>query len=861
MSKGGGGGTFLYRIGMHLVLCHGPVDKVMRVRVGDQGASDIDIFDGDKLNIQKPYLFGGFEKEGGVIGSVSFRFGSKLQAEDPYLQSQQGSAIPAYRGVVSAILERPIVSANNPYIKPWSFEVVRTTKKADGSGDDVWQPALAAIGFGQKNSMNPAHIVIECLTDTAWGMGYTITTEIDEPSFLAAAQALDAENFGLDIIWDNQQSIEDFIAEILRHINGVLYTDPQSGRYVLKLIRDDYDPATLIVFNESNIQSLERLTFRGFGENANEINVVYRDRTDDIDKTVTVQDMAAVDIQGAVVSETLRYPGIGWAELAALVAQRELQQAVAPLAIAKLVCNREASQLRPGDVFKLDWADYGISGMVMRVFGVDYGTLTDGKIRIDATQDIFAFNDLIYTVPPDSGWSDPISDPLPVPTPVPNPPPAPGEPPPQDPPPPDPLNPDQMRIIEAPFWSIWREVAQESQTAYNEMDPDGGLLTDMAARPSNDALSFNLLTSQAGAAYTLVANGRFSPSGVLAADIDQQATVITLNSDTDLDMIQTGTFGYLGYECVGVTAVDTVLKQLTIDRGVLDTVPVDHLAGETFWLAETFQAIDQAEEYLSPEVVDTKTLTVTGRGSVLQADQPPVSYTMANRHIRPYPPGKIRINGVAWPAAPWASPLGDITVAWAHRDRTLQTAYLVDQEAADIGPEPGTTYTIRFYTIGEPPTPVGYGDAAYGEYVYGDIVGSGITPDLNGRLDKSPASLAFGLVTTGGTKNLGVLLTNLGSPGDQDIILSPIAISGADAAEYSHDAVPPITLAPGASTTITVTFSPTTDGSKAASLDITHDGTNSPVNIALSGTGYTPSASGAPAVYGDASYGEKVYGE
>lgn len=36
-------------------------------------------------------------------------------------------------------------------------------------------------------------------------------------------------------------------------------------------------------------------------------------------------------------------------------------------------------------------------------------------------------------------------------------------------------------------------------------------------------------------------------------------------------------------------------------------------------------------------------------------------------------------------------------MSWAHRSRVLQTAYLVTQDDASIGPEPGTTYTVRVY--------------------------------------------------------------------------------------------------------------------------------------------------------------------
>jgi hypothetical protein len=76
-----------------------------------------------------------------------------------------------------------------------------------------------------------------------------------------------------------------------------------------------------------------------------------------------------------------------------------------------------------------------------------------------------------------------------------------------------------------------------------------------------------------------------------------------------------------------------------------------------------------------------------------EASAPTDNVVMAARFIRPYPPGNVAINGSAWPA----SVTGDLNITWAHRDRTLQTAYLVAQGEVSIGPEAGTSYTIRIY--------------------------------------------------------------------------------------------------------------------------------------------------------------------
>jgi hypothetical protein len=82
--------------------------------------------------------------------------------------------------------------------------------------------------------------------------------------------------------------------------------------------------------------------------------------------------------------------------------------------------------------------------------------------------------------------------------------------------------------------------------------------------------------------------------------------------------------------------------------------------------------------------------TSTDQGdAVLAANGQPL--LLVGRQALPYPPGRIRLNGQTEPAVV----AGDLTVAWAHRDRIQQTAYLVQQDEGDIGPEPGVSYTVR----------------------------------------------------------------------------------------------------------------------------------------------------------------------
>src|SRR5690606_36924603 len=69
------------------------------------------------------------------------------------------------------------------------------------------------------------------------------------------------------------------------------------------------------------------------------------------------------------------------------------------------------------------------------------------------------------------------------------------------------------------------------------------------------------------------------------------------------------------------------------------------------------------------------------------------SVTMNQRQFRPYPPGRLRVNGSAYPT----SITGELVISWAHRDRVTQADQLIDDEQTSIGPEDGTTYTVRIY--------------------------------------------------------------------------------------------------------------------------------------------------------------------
>lgn len=138
---------YRYYMGLHFGLCHGPVDSVKEVLVGDRTAWSGGQTETGMISINAPNLFGGDDKEGGIVGDLSILMGTSGQSVNSYLQAKLGATkIPAFRGILSALWSGGQVTANNPYVKPWAFRVSRTLE--GWSGGSAWYPEKARIDCG-----------------------------------------------------------------------------------------------------------------------------------------------------------------------------------------------------------------------------------------------------------------------------------------------------------------------------------------------------------------------------------------------------------------------------------------------------------------------------------------------------------------------------------------------------------------------------------------------------------------------------------------------------------------------------------------------------------------------------------------
>lgn len=111
--------------------------------------------------------------------------------------------------------------------------------------------------------------------------------------------------------------------------------------------------------------------------------------------------------------------------------------------------------------------------------------------------------------------------------------------------------------------------------------------------------------------------------------------------------------------------------------------------------------------------------------------------------------------------------------------------------------------------------------------------GEGSTPGL----DISPLSIQFGGVELGRTASEAVVLT---SDGDAPTILREIALLGDEAFVLEVSPGGPVQLEPGATETLRIDFSPSSEGSHEARLYIDSDGLSGSFTMGISGSGVAP---------------------
>ncbi len=112
------------------------------------------------------------------------------------------------------------------------------------------------------------------------------------------------------------------------------------------------------------------------------------------------------------------------------------------------------------------------------------------------------------------------------------------------------------------------------------------------------------------------------------------------------------------------------------------------------------------------------------------------------------------------------------------------------------------------------------------------------------ELAVSTNALAFGDVKTSGTTATRTF--DVMNIGDGSLDVSPIAITGGEAGDYSVNPAGSFTVNGGQARTVTVTFNPSANGARASTLTVTTTGPADSEDVSLTGAGVDPLATANP---------------
>lgn len=585
----------------------------------------------------------------------------------PWVEDEEGEEQPGLTVAVDG--NEVVVGAGN------SVTINGVTVGINGfnAGNGTWNVSLR-MGSAEGTDANPSHIIYECLTNGTWGMGATDAL-VDKDNAEAVGRVLYHEGFGMSLQWTRETSIEQFIGEVLDHIQAALYVDPDTGKLTWKLFRDDFDPTTLPLITPDNAV-LDNFQRKLWGETVNEISATWTNPVNEQEQTVTQQDLGNITVQGAVVSDSRNYYGVRNADLATRLAIRDVRQSSSPLAAVDALLDRTQWNLRPGSVVRLTWPEYDIVNLVMRVTSIDYGKVGEPSITVSLLEDIFSLEHAEFDTAPTTGFISGAQQPTPM---------------------------NYVRVITTPayFASRFLTAAESATLEYPDV-----LCSTLGANSNTDASFYETvgiatLPNGTQAAEVRSTHGLLG-SAVLPAGLPEEASTVIAAFPPHTVGIGPNVAGFVFIGDVGERKMEIALIESFdedgwhLARGVLDTVPRAWPPGTRIWFYDVRNNFINAERYSDGETVNFKFLTVTSLGVLDVAAAPVQGATLTGRPYYPIRPANVKIAGASFGTIDLSgSTPASIPITWANRNRTLEDSTVLRWADATVTPEAGQTTTIK----------------------------------------------------------------------------------------------------------------------------------------------------------------------
>lgn len=682
--------------------------ELLEVKFGDKLAWRGNVKLNAEIPLDKPDLFGGDKKEGGVRGIITWLNGNPNQVLSERIARIMGrpaAELPGYRGLAAIFLSgvpRPrssdileswwnanvfsglpligsifnkidrdtgkgfLVCANNPYLKSIS---ARARRPSEGLNPSIAMIRLKDSSEGiPQYASNAGHIIFEAMTNTDFGMGESFNM-FDIPTFEQCAQVLYNEKFGINILWNRQSKIEEFIQIVLDHVQGGVFINPATGLHTMKLLRADYEVGSLKTISPDNAM-LSNFKTKIWGDISNELTVTWTNPESGKEETVTVQDLAGMAAQGGTTPASRNYHGIADQGLAFDVAERDLAAISYPLASCDAEVTREFWTSVFQDRVILTWPRHGITSAVFRIMNVTNGT-TSRTIKLSLIEDVFSLARSNYNEVVESEWTNPALDPEPI---------------------------TNFHIGTAPAFFV---IPALGLNDISELEYPEVISAIIVGPDSPDDTGVELVgyeTTATGSPITtdlgqLPLSGVFISPALINAEVESE---FEFDEGFIGDLPQIGEFvlfGSGGDEENEIGIVSDIEESIfTVSRGMLDTVPREWPVGTKMMVIPSLISGDLTRRSAF-ESVDYHLRTVTTKGILPLLNTPMQTVVLSERPHLPNRPADVMVGDTAFGTYAMGG-LTTLTVTWANRNRLTEASQTPKWNDASASVEPGQTTTI-----------------------------------------------------------------------------------------------------------------------------------------------------------------------
>ncbi len=493
-----------------------------------------------------------------------------------------------------------------------------------------------SIPDAQAPDINPIHKIREILTDdTAMGKP---ESDINDENFIKAADRIFDEGLGISWAIDEKSCIE-AVEELCYHIEAGIRVNRQTGLYEMILFRDNWFVEDEIhTMAENKIKDLS-LEIMNSDDIVNQLNVTYYDRERIKNSTFSIYENGSILTMGHANAESVEFPYFMNMRNAEIVANWKLKQFSTPAWSGSFTTGwREARKWNRYDLIRLPWSKKWNGTILVRIMKINLGDGVNNTVTIDFEEVIPYSGEMNTSIvvdnPVDSG--------------------------------PKPPQPSVNAVFEAPYYLTVLRAGQTNADLELSNNPDVGYVAAIAAKSQNNSLNALLFTDGGTTEFEQVS--RLDYCDILQLDqpiIETSSSFIITGSLTQT--ANSNNLILLNDEWMGFIGFDNETKVLTVERGVLDTVPKKHSSGSLFVFDLPDVAFDSTQ-YAQGEVIEAQVLTTTPSGiQDLLATGTPVE--IHARAIRPYPPANVKINGEYYPQDIET----DLILTWVDRNRLQQT--------------------------------------------------------------------------------------------------------------------------------------------------------------------------------------------